>query len=161
MDHADELYETDFYAWTRAQTRELRRLKEGRNDVALDLQHLIAEVFSLGLSERDTCRSEIERILEHFLKLGYSPAEAPRAGWKRSIVGARAVLRRKLSKALSRDAERQFLKLYEVGRKAALFGLQEYGEWQAAKRLPQTCPYSLDDILRDDWYPEPPEMRNV
>jgi len=22
--------------------------------------------------------------------------------------------------------------------------------------LPQRCPYSLDDIFREDWYPEPP-----
>ena len=63
------LYETDFYAWTRRQARELRRLKALRLNVELDLDHVAEEIEDLGSSERDTCRSHVERILEHFLKL--------------------------------------------------------------------------------------------
>ena len=39
----DELYEEDFYAWTRHQARELRRLRALRLNTSLDLAHL-AEV---------------------------------------------------------------------------------------------------------------------
>lgn len=49
---ADELYEEDFYAWTRDQARELRRLAATHPNVALDFLHLIAEVEDLGKSER-------------------------------------------------------------------------------------------------------------
>ena len=47
-----EIYDTDFYAWTRLQTRELRRLKGSRHNAELDLDHLIEEVFGLGNSAR-------------------------------------------------------------------------------------------------------------
>lgn len=58
----DELYETDFYAWTRLQVLELRRLRDSRVNAALDLRHLIEEVRDLGKSERDACRSEVQRV---------------------------------------------------------------------------------------------------
>ena len=93
----DALHDTDFYAWTRRQAQELRRLKELRLNVELDLDHVAEEIEDLGTSERDTCRSQVERILEHFLKLAFSPSPQPRRGWQRSIVEARSVLANKLS----------------------------------------------------------------
>jgi len=33
--------------------------------------------------------------------------------------------------------------------------LQEHGEQGAAASLPMECPYTVDQILTDDWYPEP------
>jgi hypothetical protein len=35
----------------------------------------------------------------------------------------------------------------------AVLGLPKYGERDAARALPTECPYALDDILLDDWYP--------
>ncbi len=34
--------------------------------------------------------------------------------------------------------------------------VRRYGEPGAADALPQACPYSLDDICREDWYPDRP-----
>lgn len=65
----DVLYETDFYAWTRRQAEELRRLKLLRLHVEPDLDRVAEEIEDLGTSERDTGRSQVERILEHFLQL--------------------------------------------------------------------------------------------
>ena len=56
---ARELYEADFYAWTRHQARELRRLKELRLNADLDLDHVAEEIEDLGSSERDACRSQV------------------------------------------------------------------------------------------------------
>ena len=161
MSTLDDLYETDFYAWTRAQTRELRRLRDRRANTELDLRHLIGEVFSLGDSVRDACFSQVERILEHLLKLQFSPASQPRLGWERSIAEARSVLERRLTTTIRHHVERRLSRLYRHARKIAALALRDHREDEAARRLPQTCPYSLDDILRDDWYPEAPEVRNV
>ncbi len=65
----DDLYEQDFYAWTRDQARALRRLAETRPNVAIDLTHLIEEVEGLGKSERDAARSYLRTIIEHCLKV--------------------------------------------------------------------------------------------
>ena|SRR3712207_912030 len=154
MDAAKELHEADFFAWTRQQARELRRLRGLHLNTALDLDLLYEEVRSLGDDRRDACRSHAERILEHLLKLRYSPAQWPRAGWKRSVALARSALDKKLSATLRKDLERQLPRLYLHARRTAVLGLEEYGELESARLLPETCPFTLDDVLRDDWYPE-------
>lgn len=155
METVRELYEQDFFAWTRHQARELKRLKALHLNTELDLDHLVEEVRDLGSDQRDACRSQVERILEHFLKLRCSPAEGPRAGWKRSVVEARSALDKKLSTSLKNDLRRQLPRLFVHARRAAVLGLEEHGEFAAAKRLPDACPFTLDEVLRDDWYPEP------
>ena len=70
----EQLYEDDFYAWTREQARALRRLAESRPNVGLDLEHLIEEVEDLGTSQRDAVRSHLRTIIEHCLKLERSRA---------------------------------------------------------------------------------------
>ena len=150
----DVLYETDFYAWTRRQAEELRRLKELRLNVELDLDRVAEEIEDLGTSERDTCRSQVERILEHFLKLTWSPSAQPRRGWRHSIVEARSVLANKLSATIRRDVEQQLPRLYRSARRAAILALEEYDEAEAARLLPEAGPWTLEDVLCDDWYPE-------
>jgi hypothetical protein len=154
------LYETDFYAWTRRLADELRRLKELRLNVELDLDHVAEEIEGLGSSERDTCRSQVERILEHFPKRAWSPSPQPRRGWRRSIVEARSVLDKKLSAAIERDLRDGLQHLYVHARRAAVLGLEDYAEEdyaedEAADLLPEASPWTLKDVLRDDWYPEP------
>ena len=56
----------------------------------------------------------------------------------------------------TRDAESMLAQLYRDGRRQAELALRGYEENQAADALPQQSPYSLDDIFREDWYPEPP-----
>jgi hypothetical protein len=49
-----------------------------------------------------------------------------------------------------------FGKLYATARKRVAADLQEHGEEDAAASLPAECPYTPDQILADDWYPETP-----
>ena len=93
----EQLYEEDFYAWTRRQATALRRLAETRPDVDLDLPHLIEEVADLGISQRDAVRSQVRRIVEHCLKLEHSPAQAPRAGWHETIIQVRTEIEDKIT----------------------------------------------------------------
>src|SRR5689334_23552940 len=110
-------YENDFYAWTQYQAEVLRTLRT--RDNRFDREHLAEEIEDLGKSERDAVRSQVRRILIHFLKLACSPARNPRFDWTDSIVEARSVLDNKLSPTLRRDLEENLPRLYAYARKQA------------------------------------------
>lgn len=145
-------YDDDFFAWTQHQAMVLRTMAVADN--RFDRENVAEEIESLGRSDRDAVRSQIRRIIEHLLKLAYSPAQQPRFDWMASIAEARAALGDKISATLRQDAEAMLAKLYRDGRRQAELFLRAYGEDQAANALPQSCPYSPDDIFREDWYPD-------
>ena len=151
-------YDDDFYAWTQYQAEVLRTLPTADN--RFDRDNLVEEIESLGRSERDAVRSQVRRILVHFLKLAYSPARDPRFDWMDSIADARAELADKLSRSLMRDIEERLPHLYVEARKRAELQMHRYGERDAAQLLPAECPYTIDQILAEDWYPEPPDGAN-
>jgi hypothetical protein len=148
-------YEDDFFAWTQYQAEVLRTLPTSDN--RFDREHLAEEIEDLGNSERDAVRRQVRRILIHFLKLAHSPARDPRFDWMASIIDARAVLDDKLSSSLRRDIEARLIRLYAVARKQAEVELLKYHEREAARSLPAECPYTIAQILAEDWYPEPPD----
>ena len=145
-------YDDDFFAWTQHQAMVLRTMAVADN--RFDRENVAEEIESLGRSDRDAVRSQIRRIIEHLLKLAYSPAQQPRFDWMASIAEARAALGDKISATLRQDAEAMLAKLHRDGRRQAELSLRAYGEDQAANALPQSCPYSPDDIFREDWHPD-------
>lgn len=147
-------YDDDFFAWTQHQAAVLREMPA--TDNRFDREHVAEEIEDLGKSERDAVRSQIRRIIEHFLKLAYSPADQPRFDWMGSIAEARAALGDKLSPTLRRDAEMMLARLYQDGRRRAELALRAQDEGAAADILPASCPYDLDEILLEDWYPDRP-----
>ena len=78
-------YHTDFYAWTQDQACRLREAAAARVNLPLDFENLAEEVEGMGRSQASAVGSHLARIIEHLLKLSYSPVEAPRAGWRRSV----------------------------------------------------------------------------
>ncbi len=48
-----DLYEDDFFAWTRMQAKELRRFARTRPNLPLDLEHLAEEIADLGQEQRN------------------------------------------------------------------------------------------------------------
>jgi uncharacterized protein DUF29 len=147
-------YEDDFFAWTQHQAMVLRSMTVADN--RFDRQNVAEEIEDLGRSQRDAVRSQIRRIIVHFLKLAHSRSEQPRFGWMETIDDAREALSDKLTATLHRDAEASLEGLYADGQRRAGRELTRHGELEAARQLPSVCPYSIDDILREDWYPEPP-----
>ena len=137
-------YEDDFYAWTQHQAEVLRSMPAIDN--RFDRAHVAEEIEDLGKSERDAVRSQIRRIIEHFLKLNFSPAEQPRFEWMQSIDDARETLFDKLTATLRHDAEESLERLYADGRRRAARALLRHEEPDAAAALPQLCPYTLDQI---------------
>ena len=125
---ADNLYEQDLYAWSRAQADLLRA---GRF-AELDLEHLIEEIEDVGGSLYREVRSRVRTIMEHLLKLEHSPAAEPRAIWERTIRTQRADLADDLTSALRPRVERNIARFYEVARFEAQAALPEQG---GARRL--------------------------
>lgn len=149
-----ELYEADFYAWTQRQAAALRHLADRRWNGPLDLLHLAEEVEDLGDERRNAVRSQVRRIIEHCLKLRHSPAEPPRLGWKISIDNARSEIADRLTATIRRDIEEQLPRLYREGARVAVKALQERGEDEASTAVPAQNPWTLAELLADDWYPE-------
>jgi hypothetical protein len=147
-------HDDDFYAWTQYQAEVLRTMR--RADNRLDRERLAEEIEDLGKSERNAVRSQIVRIIEHLLKLEYSPAADPRSDWEASVIEARQVLADSTSVTLLRDSEAMLPMLYARGRQLASVRLRKFSENEAAARLPSECPYTLDQICTDGWYPKPP-----
>ena len=146
-----DLYEADFVAWTRLQASELRRLARMRPNAALDCAHLAEEIADLGKEQRNAVRSWVARILEHLLLLEHVPAKEPRRGWIDEIIDFRDEIEQRLTATLRRDLQRQLPRLYERARLRLERKLTQHGETEIAGRLPERCPYSLDQVLGDFW----------
>lgn len=144
-----ELYEEDFFAWTRDQAAALRRMAEQRWNGPLDLEHLAEEIEDVGSERRDAARSQVRRIIEHLLKLEHSQARDPRGGWLLSILDARNEIPDKMTATIRRDTEGELPRLYRQARTKAAAWLSLHGERDAARALPDVCPYSFDEILAD------------
>jgi len=147
-----QLYETDFYAWTRQQAAELRRFARTRPNLPLDLEHIAEEIRDLGKSERDVVFSLTQRLIEHLLLIEYSPAADQRLHWADEIDGFRDQMKRKLSPTIRRDLKRDLRAVYADGRRMVERKLRRYGEERAAAALPASCPYTLEQVL-GGWLP--------
>lgn len=149
----ERLYDEDFYAWTREQAEALRRLAEARWNGPLDLLHLAEQVEDLGMHARNAVRSQLERVIQHLLKLEHSPAVEPRPGWMNSVDDARARIEDAITPAIRDDAKAMLPRLFARARRRAARDLRRHGEVNAAHALPADCPFALDDLLADAWWP--------
>jgi len=145
---AKDLYETDLYVWAQNQAELLR---DKRFD-ELDLANLVEEVEDLGGAMRRSVRNRTITIMVHLLKLQYSPAAAPRLGWRETIRTQRTRLLTDLTPTLRRELADELSDIYARAAHDADGSLRDHGEQDAADALPATCPYSFDQIT-GDWLP--------
>jgi hypothetical protein len=109
-------------------------------------------VEDLSRQERKSIESYAETILEHFLELAFSPAERPRRGWLVTVDKRRVKLSRELTATLRNHLEAELPALYAGLRRAVARQLAK--DRVPADTLPAACPYTLDQILDPDWYPD-------
>lgn len=145
---AAQLYESDFYLWALAQAEALRagRLED------LDLANLAEEVEGLAVATKSAVRSRTRTITEHLLKLEYSPAVEPRRGWRATVRRTRQDLEDDLTASLRNLLAEELEELYARVRRDLAETMRDYGEAGVAAKLPEACPYTLDQIL-GDWLP--------
>jgi len=90
-------YDSDLVLWSREQADLLRRMGVGeRVNDQVDWENVAEEIESLGNSDRRDLSNRTQTILRHLIKLAVSPANQPRAGWKRTVVEQRSQIARLL-----------------------------------------------------------------
>ena len=154
MPRGANLYGTDFFAWTEQQATALHRLAERRInlDEDLDLTNLIDEVESMGLSQWKAVQTALARIIEHLLKLEFSEVPEPRRGWRESIGNQRLTISSDYEDSPSLRGRADLTRAWRLGRGFAVHSFQTH-EPDLACTLPADCPYTLEQLLDDDWYP--------
>jgi uncharacterized protein DUF29 len=152
------LYEHDFAAWARLQADALRMAASGGSNQLLDWENLAEEIESLGISQRSALASHIMRIIQHLVKLEYSPAVEPRNGWRRTVRLARLQVQRRLKGNPSLKAElAQFVEdETSTGIELAIADLEEHVEIDEVEaNVLRRARYTEEQVL-GDWFPDEP-----
>jgi hypothetical protein len=159
MAEAKTLYERDTAAWAEHQAAALRAAARGGSNQQLDWEHLAEEIEGLSKSLRLGLRSQISRIVQHLVKLRYSPASDPRNAWRRTIRQAREEIERILDDSPSLKPEIPTLIQKEVRRaiEYAIRDLEDHGE-TTRLQVPslRRTRYTEEQVL-GDWFPEEPK----
>ena len=156
MPEGSDLYDQDFFLWTKEQATALRRAK-GSN-LPLDWENLAEEIESLGKSDRRQLTSQVRRILRHLLKLEASPAARPRAGWRSTIIDARSQIEEVLSDSpsLRREVDRLVKDQLAAAAELASSDLGQHGEQPDLVRARlQKGGFPAEQVI-GDWFPETP-----
>jgi hypothetical protein len=150
-DIAAQLYEEDFVRWTEQQAAALRDAAGQRTNLPIDWENLAEEIDSLGRSLRHELRSRLMVILEHLLKLEYSPAIDPRRGWIETISRERLIVEDLLEESPSLKAELGVAIEHALSRalRLAARSPSDYGE--TGQISPPS--YTRDQVL-GDWFPD-------
>lgn len=147
------LYETDFYAWTQQQALLLQQQQWSQ----LDLPNLIEEIESLGKKQRAELGNRLSVLIGHLLKWEYQSERRSRS-WLATIR-----VQRRESLKLLRDnpslkpyLDEALQEAYENGRDLAS------GETNLPfSTFPQECPYTLEEIFSEVFYPGEPATDEV
>jgi hypothetical protein len=144
----NDLYETDFYAWTQQQAQLLRE----RRWADLDLESLVEEVESLGRRDKREIRSRLKILIAHLLKWKYQPGSRS-PSWTSTISEQRLEIEELLrdSPSLKRYPSDVFLDQYLGARAEAS---RETGI--AFNLFPEECPFTVEEVLDVDFFPEEP-----
>ncbi len=143
------LYDRDFLLWIEDTVAKLR----ARDFEHLDLEHLIEEVDSLGISQRKELLSRLIVLLEHLLKRLYVHLPENYRGWESTIRNQRTELDVLLSQAPSlRGLWNEYFA--DAWRRALLKVKSEY----KSAALPSSWSYSSEpeEILSNDLWEEQP-----
>jgi len=139
-------YEKDFYGWTQEQAALLRagRLTD------LDIDNLIEEVETMGRSEKRELESRLTVLLLHLLKWKYQEVRRGRS-WELSIIEQRL----KFDETLEENPGLK-PRLDEILAKSYKFAVIQASREAGISRsvFPDLCPWSLDQITDDIFYPE-------
>jgi hypothetical protein len=138
-------YETDFYAWARAQAEALRAKAWDQ----LDIEHLAEEVEDLRKLERRAVRSQLRLILSHLLKWVYQ-SDKRTDSWRSTIANGRVLVLDDLedNPSLAHELPELFAWAYPRARRDAA---KETG--LALATFPEVGPWTLEQCLDEDFWP--------
>ena len=139
------LYEIDDSLWL----EETIELLKAKNFEALDLENLIEELEDLGNEKKFRAASFLQQIIRHCLLLQFwtSEREYNQAHWESELVNFQDQLNTYLTASLRKYLEQEFDNIYQ---KALRYARKKTNN---QVHFPNTCPYSLDELLDPNWLP--------
>jgi len=140
-----ELYEVDDSLWLEKTVELLREKKYDQ----LDLDNLIEELDDLGRERKNKVESLLRQVIIHLLLLQYwrSQYEWNAYHWEAEITEFRTQLKISLTTNLRNYLNQKLDQIYQDALK--------YSQRKTRlDNLPQQCPYSLEQLLDQDWFPE-------
>ncbi|MCP4353096.1 MAG: DUF29 domain-containing protein [Desulfobacterales bacterium] len=139
-------YEKDYYSWL---IKNAVLLREQRF-TEIDAEHIAEELEAMGRSEKRELVSRLSVLIAHLLKWKYQAVRRSRS-WKNTISTQRIDINELLedSPSLHYEIEKKIKKAYE---KAVLKAEDETGIDK--ERFPKICPFSDEEILNQDFFPE-------
>ena len=142
-----KLYEVDDYLWL----QETLKLLKNNDFNSLDLENLIEELEDLGKNSFNKVRSLLRQIIIHLLLLEHWQEEYDlnHRYWMGEIIAFRDDLNNNLTTTLNNKLSQELESIYNVSRRVVI---QKTGLRQ--KLFPAHCPYSLEQLLNDSWYPK-------
>lgn len=140
------LYETDIHEWSQRQVELLR----AEDFAEVDWVHIIEEIESLGISQRNELRNRLMILLMHLLKWQYQP-ELESRSWRATITVQRDDLEILLKDNPSlRPRLAEFVA--EAYPRAVKRAVSETGLRKTT--FPVECPYSPTQILDEEFWPQ-------
>ena len=142
-----QLYEIDDHLWL----EETIKLLKANHLEELDLENLIEELENLGRRDKAKVASLLEQIIRHLLLLQYWAKESQynSGHWKAEIRSFRNQLKRHLTTNLYQYLENELALIYDD----ALGYVIDKTEGKL-DNLPQSCTYTLEQILNINFLPE-------
>jgi hypothetical protein len=139
-------YNDDHYAWTK---RHAELIREGRLS-EIDTEHLAEELESMSGSERRELISRFTILLAHLLKWQFQPLRRG-TSWQLTVMNQRDDIEDLLeqSPSLRGEIDRKLDRAYTRARRAAAI---ETG--QTEDTFPKDCPYTFDEAMKKDFWPE-------
>ena len=152
---ANTLYDRDLQLWIDQTIHQLKNREFG----SLDVEHLIEELVDLGRAEKNALKSNLSILLAHLLKLlvQHDVPDSMKGSWYGSVLEHR---QRVIDNLADTPSLKNILletveKAYHSGRKLAIkvgtlarFGVRVPAE----SEYPTTCPFSIEQILDEDFY---------
>jgi hypothetical protein len=137
-----DLYEDDILLWSERQGDLLRRLARGeRVNDQIDWDNVAEEIESVGRSERHAVESHLIQAMVHELKSRAWPDSRAVPHWRAEVRRARDDAR-----AAYTPSMRQQISMPQLYQRA-LNAMPDDIDAQPPQPLPETCPFTLDELL--------------
>ena len=146
MSQTNIAYDYDFYAWSIQNARLMRQGKLSE----IDVENIAEELESMAKRDRRELISRLTVLLMHLLKWQFQPDKRSRS-WELTIDEQRDQITLLLtdSPSLKHQLEERIANSYRLALKKAM------KETCLPKNsFPTDCPYTLEQIIADDFYPE-------
>jgi hypothetical protein len=142
------LYDDDILLWSEQQAEVIRKLGTAGRQLPneLDVENVAEEIESVGRSELAAVASLIRQILLHLIKLVAEGDATAVRHWQGEILAFHDEMLRRYAPSM-----RQRINLQELWRSARdqLLTSYEGAPERVVQRLPDRCPFELDDVLED------------